>query len=63
MGLRPWIARTREDYARMLQTSAAPGDTERAEELLATAVAAYRELGMDTATENSAGPGRQTTSA
>jgi predicted ATPase/DNA-binding SARP family transcriptional activator len=47
MGLRPWLARTQENYAQMLQSRAAPGDLERAEELLTVARAAYRELGMD----------------
>lgn len=46
-GLRPWLARTREDYARMLQTRAGPRDLEEAEELLAAAASIYRELGID----------------
>lgn len=45
-GLRPWVARTQEDYAHMLCLRAGPGDTERAEELLGRAVAMYCELGI-----------------
>jgi DNA-binding SARP family transcriptional activator len=48
MAARPWLAHTQEDYARMLLGRAEPGDTEKAQELLAQAVEAYRELGMDT---------------
>jgi DNA-binding SARP family transcriptional activator len=44
MGARPWLARTREDWARMLVDR---GDArERARELLDAALAAYRQLGM-----------------
>jgi DNA-binding SARP family transcriptional activator/tetratricopeptide (TPR) repeat protein len=35
MGTRPWLARTRQDYARMLQARRGPGDMEHAEALIA----------------------------
>ncbi len=44
MGLRPWVAATQEDYARMLLAGA--GGRSRADELLASATATYGELGM-----------------
>jgi DNA-binding SARP family transcriptional activator len=47
MGARPWLAHTQHDYARMLQAGGEPGDQERAGELLESAIATYRELGMD----------------
>lgn len=43
---RPWAARTRYDHARMLLSRDAPGDRERALDLLAQAHATSRELGM-----------------
>jgi tetratricopeptide (TPR) repeat protein len=46
MGLRPWLALTRHDYARMLVARAGSGDRERADRLLGQALAGYRELGM-----------------
>ena len=46
LGLRPWLARTQEDFAQMLRLRAGPHDAERAEELHSKALAAYRELGM-----------------
>ena len=46
MGARPWLARTHDDYAAMLLARDAPGDRERAHDLLAAAQATYRELGM-----------------
>jgi tetratricopeptide (TPR) repeat protein len=46
MGARPWLAHTQDDYARMLLDRDAPGDHEKAEELLTMALATYRELGM-----------------
>ena len=46
MGARPWLAHTQEDYARLLLKRDAPGDRERADELMAYAIATYRELGM-----------------
>ena len=47
IGARPWLAHTQEDYARLLLNRGEPGDTEKARELLAKAVATYRELGME----------------
>lgn len=47
MGFRPWLAYTETDYARMLLTRDRPGDRERAGELLGTALATYRRLGME----------------
>jgi 5'-methylthioadenosine phosphorylase len=40
-------AHAQDDYARMLLVREEPGDRERAEELLADALATYRELGME----------------
>ena len=45
--LRPWLARTQNDYARTLFDRDDPGDRERAQELLDQALATYRELGME----------------
>jgi DNA-binding SARP family transcriptional activator len=53
MGMRPWFARTQENYGRMLRLRAAPGDMERAEELLTAALAAYRKLGVASAARRS----------
>jgi hypothetical protein len=47
MGLRPWLAYTQADYARMLLTRDHPGDRTRAGELRAAAAGTYRELGMN----------------
>jgi DNA-binding SARP family transcriptional activator/tetratricopeptide (TPR) repeat protein len=47
MGARPWLAHTQADYARMLLARDDTSDRERALELLADAVATYRELGME----------------
>ena len=47
IGARPWLARTQSDYARVLLDRDAPGDREKAQELLDAALATYRELGMD----------------
>jgi DNA-binding SARP family transcriptional activator len=47
IGARPWLAHTQEDYARMLYTRGRAGDTEQARELVETAVATYREVGME----------------
>src|SRR5262249_52306028 len=47
IGARPWLARTRDDYGRMLLERGGPGDREKAQELLSAAVATYRECGMD----------------
>jgi eukaryotic-like serine/threonine-protein kinase len=44
MGLLPWLAHTKSDYARMLIER---GEAKRASELVAAAIATYRELGME----------------
>jgi DNA-binding SARP family transcriptional activator/tetratricopeptide (TPR) repeat protein len=46
MGARPWLARTREDHARMLLARGRPGDQEHAQDLLRAARSSYRDLGM-----------------
>jgi DNA-binding SARP family transcriptional activator len=46
MGVLPWLAYTRHDFARMLNARGLPGDCERARELLDEALAGYREIGM-----------------
>ena len=52
MGARPWFAHTQRDYALMLLTRNAPGDREKAEQLVSQALATYRELGMSAAALN-----------
>ncbi len=47
IGARPWLARTEEDYARMLLARDGPGDAEQAVELIERALTTYRALGMD----------------
>ena len=47
MGARPWVAHTQEDHARMLLERNAPGDQERAEQLLSRARATRDELTVD----------------
>jgi len=47
MGALPWVARTKEDYARMLLAGGKPGDRDEAERLVAEAQADYRALGME----------------
>ena len=47
MGARTWLAHTRHDLSRVLLARSAPGDRERAEELLRDSLATYRELGME----------------
>jgi predicted ATPase/DNA-binding SARP family transcriptional activator len=47
MGACPWLAHTQADYARMLLVRASPGDGERAEALIGSAVPTYRQLGME----------------
>ena len=46
LGLRPWLARTQEDFARMLFARGGAEDRARAGELQAAARAGYDELGM-----------------
>jgi tetratricopeptide (TPR) repeat protein len=48
IGALPWLARTQEDYARMLLARDAPGDPERARALIGQALATFHELGMET---------------
>jgi tetratricopeptide (TPR) repeat protein len=45
-GARPWEAHTQHDYARMLLARCHPGDQEKAQALLALALATAQELGM-----------------
>jgi DNA-binding SARP family transcriptional activator len=47
IGAVPWLARAQEEYARMLVARDGSGDSEDALELIGSAVATYRELGMD----------------
>jgi tetratricopeptide (TPR) repeat protein len=51
MGARPWAAHTQHDYARMLLARGAPGDQQKAGELLEHALATARELGMQSLAE------------
>jgi DNA-binding SARP family transcriptional activator/class 3 adenylate cyclase len=46
MGLRPWLARTQEDIARMLRLRGERGDPEQADRLESAARATYAELGV-----------------
>jgi hypothetical protein len=46
IGAPTWLARTRLEWARMLLGRRAPGDAERARELLAQALSTARELGL-----------------
>jgi class 3 adenylate cyclase/tetratricopeptide (TPR) repeat protein len=46
IGARPWNVRTRRSYAEMLLDRAAPGDRERARELVAAGRAEAEQLGM-----------------
>jgi ActR/RegA family two-component response regulator/tetratricopeptide (TPR) repeat protein len=59
-GTRQWGARTQLAYARLLRTSGRPADAERAQQLVASALAIAQELGLapvvDLATSMSAGP-------
>jgi DNA-binding SARP family transcriptional activator/tetratricopeptide (TPR) repeat protein len=47
MSTLPWLAQTQEDYARMLLARGKADDRSHAEKLLDEALAAYRELGME----------------
>ena len=47
MRFRPWLALTERDYAGMLLVRDGPGDRARARDLVASARATYRELGME----------------
>jgi tetratricopeptide (TPR) repeat protein len=46
MGLRPWVARSEEDFAGLLLRRDRPGDAEKADLLTSAALSTYRELGM-----------------
>ncbi|GAG20953.1 unnamed protein product, partial [marine sediment metagenome] len=46
IGARPWLARGRFEYARMLMTRDGPGDRRKALEQLDQALATFQELGM-----------------
>ena len=46
LGAPIWLARTRLEWAQLLLTRRAPGDAERAGELLDQALATSRELGL-----------------
>ena len=56
LGARPWLAHTYDEYARMALVRSWPGDADRASRLIGQALAAYRDLGMDTAAAR-LGPG------
>jgi hypothetical protein len=47
MGARPLLAETEYEFAAMLTTRDAPGDREKALDLLNSAIAATREMGMN----------------
>ena len=47
MGARPWVAHTEHEYALMLIQRGGPGDRKRARDLLAKAIAGYREFDME----------------
>jgi len=46
MGARPWLAHTQDDYGQLLLHRGHPADRKRARELMGSALATYRELGM-----------------
>ena len=48
MGARPWLAHAQHDQAAMRLARGGPGDRQRARSLLADAVRAYGDLGMET---------------
>jgi tetratricopeptide (TPR) repeat protein len=54
LGARPWLARTQLAYAEMLLARGGTGEPERAHDLLQTAVATARDLGMTTLAERAA---------
>jgi tetratricopeptide (TPR) repeat protein len=47
MGALPWLARTQDDYARMLIARDGPGDRRRGRELFDRALSTYADLGME----------------
>jgi class 3 adenylate cyclase/tetratricopeptide (TPR) repeat protein len=56
MGAKPWVAHTQREYARMLIDRNAPGDRDKARELLTEAIAMYREIGMPKHVEMAVAP-------
>jgi hypothetical protein len=46
LGARPWFAHAQDDYARALLRREEPGDRQQVAELLMSAAASARELGM-----------------
>ena len=52
IGARPWLAISQHEYAQMLIERNESGDQDKARNLLAEAIATYRELGMPTFLEN-----------
>jgi hypothetical protein len=46
LGARPWFAHAQDDYARALLRREEPGDRQQVAELLTSAAASARELGM-----------------
>jgi tetratricopeptide (TPR) repeat protein len=46
IGARPWLARTKHDYAAMLIRRNSPGDCDKAFRLLTEAIAVYGQIGM-----------------
>jgi hypothetical protein len=57
MGARPWLAHTQEDYGRLLLARGAPGDAEKAHELLEECSKTSRELGMSALAERASALG------
>jgi class 3 adenylate cyclase/tetratricopeptide (TPR) repeat protein len=55
LGARPWLARSQEDYARMLFERGGPGDEDRAQQLLLEARNCFSELGMKSRARRAAG--------
>jgi hypothetical protein len=47
MGARPWLAHTKEDFARMLIDRDWPSDSAHARELLDSALRTYKQLGLE----------------
>jgi tetratricopeptide (TPR) repeat protein len=47
MRARPWVAHTQREYAVMLRERSGPGDRRWARDLVARAIAGYREVGME----------------
>jgi DNA-binding SARP family transcriptional activator len=54
---RPWLAHAQHELGAMLRARGAPGDAQKATEVLDDAIATYRALGMDTWAERAAEAG------